>query len=121
MKFEELNDENFLLFAAAHFYDPRCSEVEDFYEDLHRIKYIKRLINRYYENGRISERLLLNHIIIFTNSFTVPATLRIFEYKIEKDFWPVLKPFLIYLKHIHEDDYPDIESEILVMEALERI
>jgi len=116
--FDVLNDENYLLFAAAHYYNPRCSEVEDFYEDLYRIKYIKRLINRYIESGKISERLLLNHIIIFSNSFTIPATLRIFEFKIDSDMWPILKPFLLYLKHIGPDDYSEIQSDPFVQKVL---
>lgn len=121
MKIEKLDDETYLLFAAGHYYNPRCSEVEDFYEDLHRIKYIKRLINRYLEAGKLSERLLLNHIIVFGNSFSIPATLKIFEFKIESEMWPVLKPFLVFLNFINESDYPEINSDPKVQDLLGKI
>lgn len=119
--FDQLDDENFLLFAAAHYYNPRCSDVEDFYEDLYRIKYIKRLINRYIETDKLSERLILNHIIIFFNSFNIKPSLRILEYKIDSKGWTILKPFLIKLNYISEGDYPHIESDKTVEDALRKI
>ena len=55
--FNEVNDENFMIFAARHYYNPRCIDIEEFYEDLNRFKYVKRLLNRYIETGKLSERL----------------------------------------------------------------
>jgi len=118
---EKLDDENFLFFAASKYYNPRCSEVEDFYEDLNRIKYIKRLINRYIETDRLSERLLLNHIIVFCDSFTIPGAIKMFEFKVDSQSWQVLKPFLIYLKYIEESAFPEIESDLKAVELLRKI
>ena len=81
-------------------------KFEEFYDDLKKIKYIKRLFNIYKNTGQLKERLLLNHFIIFFNVFPVEAGTRILFYKIEQHFWPMLKTFLIYL-----DRMPDkIES-----------
>jgi len=97
MKFDDLNDDTFLMYAMREYNNMQCTDIEEFYDDLKKIKYIKRLFNSYRNNGQLKERLILNHLIIFYNVFTVQAGTRILFYKIEKDFWPILKTFLIYL------------------------
>jgi len=103
MIFDDLNEKNFLLYAMKEYNNPQCTEVEEFNDDLKKIKYIKRLLNQYVSEGVLKERLLLNHIIIFYNVFPPAAATRILFYKIEERFWPILKPFLLYLKLIPED------------------
>jgi len=100
MKFEDLNEKNFLLYAMQHYDNPQCVEVEEFNDDLKRIKYIKRLFNQYAIEGVVKERLLLNHIIVFYNVFSVEAATRILFYKLEEEFWPMLKTFLFYLNFL---------------------
>ena len=97
MKFDDLNDDTFLMFAMREYNNMQCTDIEEFYDDLKKIKYIKRLFNSYRNSGQLKERLILNHLIIFYNVFTLQAGTRILFYKIEKDFWPMLKTFLIYL------------------------
>ena len=77
-------------------------DIEEFYDDLKKIKYIKRLFNIYKNNGQLKERLILNHLIVFYNVFNIQAGTRILFYKIEKDFWPMLKTFLIFLDRMPE-------------------
>ena len=103
MIFDDLNEKNFLLYAMKEYNNPQCTEVEEFNDDLKKIKYIKRLLNQYVSEGVLKERLLLNHIIIFYNVFPPAAATRILFFKIEEKFWPILKPFLFYLKLIPED------------------
>ena len=67
----DLTEENLFLFAAKHYYNPQFSDIEEFYEDLKRFKYIKRLVNRYLDNGDLTERLILNHLIVVFNSFGI--------------------------------------------------
>ncbi len=100
MNFDDLNEKNFLLYAMQHYDNPQCVEVEEFNDDLKRIKYIKRLFNQYATEGVLKERLLLNHIIVFYNVFSVEAATRILFYKLEDQFWPMLKTFLFYLKFL---------------------
>ena len=69
MIFDELTEENLFLYAAKHYYNPKFSDIEEFYEDLKRFKYIKRLVNRYLEHDELGERLILNHLIVIFNSF----------------------------------------------------
>ena len=100
MNFVDLNEKNFLLYAMQHYENPQCVEVEEFNDDLKKIKYIKRLFNQYAIEGVLKERLLLNHIIVFYNVFSVEAATRILFYKLEEDVWPMLKTFLFYLNFL---------------------
>jgi len=102
MIFDDLNDDNFLMFAMKEYNDIQCTDIEEFYDDLKKIKYIKRLFNIYKNNGQLKERLILNHLIVFYIVFSVQAGTRILFYKIEKDFWPMLKTFLIFLDRMPE-------------------
>ena len=108
MLFDDLNEKNFLLYAMKEYNNPQCTEVEEFNDDLKKIKYIKRLLNQYVSEGVLKERLLLNHIIIFYNVFPPAAATRILFFKIEERFWPILKPFLFYLKLMPEDKIESI-------------
>ena len=103
MIFDDLNEKNFLLYAMKEYNNPQCTEIEEFNDDLKKIKYIKRLLNQYVSEGVLKERLLLNHIIVFYNVFPPAAATRILFFKIEEKFWPILKPFLFYLKLMPED------------------
>ena len=113
MIFDDLNDDNFLMYAMREYNNMQCTDVEEFYDDLKKIKYIKRLFNVYKNNGLLKERLILNHFIIFYNVFTVQAGTRILFYKIEKDFWPMLKTFLIYLDRM-PDKIESIRGEVIL-------
>ena len=90
------------MFAMKEYNDIQCTDIEEFYDDLKKIKYIKRLFNIYTNTGQLKERLILNHLIVFYNVFSVQAGTRILFYKIEKDFWPILKTFLIFLDRMPE-------------------
>ena len=97
MKFEDLNEGNYLLYAMKEYNNIQCTDTEEFYDDLKKIKYIKRLFNTYRNEGQLKERLILNHLIVFYNVFPNQAGTRILFYKIEEIFWPILKTFLIFL------------------------
>ena len=119
MNFDDLNEKNFLLYAMQHYDNPQCVEVEEFNDDLRKIKYIKRLFNQYFLGGELKERLLLNHIIVFFNVFQTKAATRILFFKLDEKFWPVLKTFLFYLKFMPEDKIESINGkEILVTDIL---
>ena len=121
MIFNELTEENLFLYAAKHYYKPQFSDIEEFYEDLKRFKYIKRLVNRYLDHGELAERLILNHLIVAFNAFGAEAMLNILELKLDEKHWPVIKPFLIYLKYIRYDQYTGITMDQKVVEVLRKI
>ena len=102
MIFDDLNEKNFLLYAMKEYDNPQCVQVEEFYDDLKKVKYIKRLFNQYLNEGVLKERLLLNHIIVFYNVFPVRSATRMLFLKIEEKFWPILKTFLVYLSYMSD-------------------
>ena len=117
----KLTKDYLLVYAAQNYYNPKCIDTEDFLEDLKRFKYIKRLLNRYRDSGVLSERLILNHLIIIFNVFDIEAGLNILELKLEVEYWPVIKPFLIFLKTIKNDEYTNIDMDKNVVEKLREI
>tara|TARA_B100000900_G_C20231660_1_gene574106 strand:+ start:211 stop:579 length:369 start_codon:yes stop_codon:yes gene_type:complete len=119
--FNELTEENLFLYAAKHYYNPNFSDIEEFHEDLKRFKYIKRLANRYLDSDELAERLILNHLIIVFNVFGVEAGLNILELKLNEKHWPIIKPFLIFLKYITNDQYTGIEMDQEVVKKLREI
>ena len=112
MIFDDITDDNFLMFAMKEYNDIQCTDIEEFYDDLKKIKYIKRLFNIYKNTGQLKERLILNHLIVFYNVFPVQSGTRILFYKIEQDFWPMLKTFLIFLDRMPET-IDSIRGEII--------
>ena len=95
MKFDELNEDTFLMFAIKHYENPHCVTREDFDEDLKRFKYLKRLLKRYLRGGQFRTHLVINHLIILYNVFGDAATPLLF-YKLEKEYWSIIKTVLIY-------------------------
>ena len=120
MNFNELNKDNFLLFAIKYYENPKCSTREDFEEDLNRFKYVKRWLRKYHESGTMNSHLLLNHILIIFNCWQ-DAALPMFFYKLEPKYWEYLKSFLIYLDRLPQ--YPkthihDIPEDINILKLL---
>ncbi len=105
-----LREETFLKYAMRMYDNPHCKNVVEFEEDLNRIKYIKRLLNKYKEKNTLRGRLLLNHTIILNNVFGVVPTARILFYKLESSLHPALKTLLDYLLMLPES-IPEAELD----------
>lgn len=106
MKFDELNEDNYLFFAIKHYDNPQAVTKEDFFDDLKRFKYLKRLLKSYIKDGVLKTHLILNHMIVIYNVFGDGATPLLF-YKISSEYWSVLKSFMIYLNR-----YPEIPTDL---------
>ena len=117
MKFDELNDSNYLLFAIKNYDNPQAVTQDDFYDDLKRIKYIKRLLKRYRNTGELRTHLILNHIIILRNVFGDAATPMLFH-KIDAAYWSIIKSFLKYLNHL-PDELDDPYYDTYTLEELD--
>jgi hypothetical protein len=106
MRFEELNKDNYLIFAIKYYDNPQSVTKEDFDNDLKRFKYVKRLLNRYKNtknNDDLKVHLILNHLIVLFNVFN-DATVPLLFYNLEQSHWSIIKSFLIFLNRIPE--YP---------------
>jgi|TARA_B100001996_G_C18403142_1_gene493700 hypothetical protein len=97
--FENLNDDNFLIFAIKNYNNPGCEGMSDLEDDLKRFKYVKRLLNRYEKTGLPNERLVINHLIVLYNVFGPAATKMLF-YKLEEKYWINLKTYLVFLNRL---------------------
>jgi hypothetical protein len=117
----ELNDKNFNIYAARHYNNPNCLDVDDFYEDIDRFKYLKKLFNKYSNGKTLQERLILNHLIIIYNVFSIHAATQMCFYKLNEEHWPALKTFLLYLNYIHGDDYINIPTDLYITKKLQHL
>ena len=120
MIFNELTEENFLLFAIKNYENPQAVTKEDFDKDLNHFKYIKRLLKRYKNTGQLKTHLLLNHFIILYNIFGEAATPMLF-FKVEQDLWSSMKTFVMFLGKLPE--YPkthihDIQVDLTCLKEL---
>ena len=106
MRFDELNEDNYILFAIKNYDNPQAVTQDDFYEDLKRFKWIKRLLKKYKNGEPLNINLLINHFIILYNVFGEAATPLLF-YKMDRDYWKIIKTVLVYLGRFPE--YPKTE------------
>jgi hypothetical protein len=103
MRFDELNEDNFVLFAIKHYENPQAVTEDDFYDDIKRFKWIKRLLKKYKLNGEMNIHLLINHFLILYNIFGDAATPLLF-FKIDQEYWSFVKTLMVYLGRF--PDYP---------------
>ena len=123
MIFNELNEDNFLLFAIKHYENPQAVTKEDFDRDLNHFKYIKRLLKRYKNSGQLKTHLLLNHFIILYNIFGEATTPMLF-FKIERELWSAMKSFIVFLGRFPEyphSDIHDIQVDMFCLTELYKI
>jgi len=118
---EDLLEENLVRFAIKQYYTPLGIDFDEFYTDLKRFQYVKRLLNRYCDYGKLGERLVLNHLIVIFNVFGYYGGLKILGLKLDERHWPVIKPFLVFLNAIRKNQYTDIESNPEVEKKLRKI
>ena len=119
--YEKITPQNVVMYAIKNYDNPQCEGEKEFEDDLKRFKYIKRLLSRYYDTGILKERLLLNHLIVLNNVFSVPAATTLLLYKIQPTHGPALKSFLIYLNNISDDELTNIEHDNNVLRVLGKI
>ena len=123
MKFDELNEDNYLLFAIKFYDNPQAVTMEDFESDLKRIRYVKRLLKRYKNTGELKTHLILNHLTILFNVFNDAAVPLLF-YNLDMELWSSIKSFLLFLNRFPE--YPitqihDIKEDEECLKQLQAI
>ena len=119
--FEKLTKDNVMMYAVKHYHNQSCDGINEFYDDMKRFKYIKRLFRKYNDTDVLKERLLLNHIIILNNLFGAEAASTLLFFKIEPEYWPALKAFLKFLNLMPERDLKFIEVDTVVEKILAKI
>jgi hypothetical protein len=120
MIFNELNEDNFLLFAIKNYENPQAVTKDDFQKDLNHFKYIKRLLKRYKKTGDLKTHLLINHFIVLYNIFGEATTPMLF-FKIEKELWSQIKTFIVFLNRLPEFPKTYIHSIKVDLNCLEQL
>jgi hypothetical protein len=113
---KRLCDEDFLVLALEHYENPQCESLEEFYEDLDRIKYLKRLLNRTEGDMDQAVRLALNHIIVVTNVFGSVMGSRILFFRMEERHHGQLKAYLHYLNLLPRS-IPEVDLDAIAVDA----
>jgi len=101
MSFDDLNNDNVLMFAVKAYDSPNCV-MSEYKDDMKRFNYLKRLFKRYRKVNELRERLVLNHIVVLCNVFGPEAATRLLFYKMARDDYPALKTYLLFLSVMPE-------------------
>ena len=109
--FKEITKDNWLLYAQHHYDNPTLQKEQEFYDDIKRFKYLKRLFRKYKATKNIKIRLVLNHVIVLANVFGVEAACVLLLFKVERIYWPYLKSVLVYLDYLYPHELNDIKTD----------
>lgn len=96
MTFDDLTNENILLYAVKAYDKPNCI-MSEFKDDMKRFNYLKRLFRRYRKEGELREQLVINHLIVLSNVFGPEVASRLLFFKMAKEDYSVLKTYLLFL------------------------
>ena len=113
MNFSVLTNDNYMLFAMKHYDNPQSVTYDDFQEDMMRFKYLKRLFGRYVKSGVLRNHLILNHLIVLVNVFG-EAAIPLLIFKIEMEYWSIMKSYLLYLNRLDPEGGNGILDEIVI-------
>ena len=119
--FRKITRDNIILYAVKHYDNPQCEGEKEFYDDMKRFKYVKRLLRKYIDTKILNEMLLFNHILILRNLFGPEACVTLLLFKIPQEYWSTLKSFLLYLNMIREDELFDIRHNEHVLITLRKL
>ena len=118
--FKEITKDNWLLFAQHHYDNPTLQKEQEFYDDIKRFKYLKRLFRKYKATKNIKIRLVLNHVIVLANVFGVEAACILLLYKVEKIYWSYLKSVLVYLDYLYPHELNDVKTDKKIDDILKK-
>ena len=119
--FEKITRENWLFYAIKNYESPSLDSQTEFNEDIKRFKYLKRLFRKWKTTGELKTRLIINHIIVLQNVFGVDACCTLLLFKIEKEFWSVLKTFLVYLKYVQDEELKSVKINKTILKSIQEL
>jgi hypothetical protein len=119
--FKEITKDNWLLFAQQNYDNPTLETEIEFYDDIKRFKYLKRLFRKYDITGEIKIRLILNHLVVLQNVFGAEVAITLLLYKIDNKYWSVLKTCLNYLEYLYPHELDSIETDKNIEEMLKEL
>ena len=119
--FKEITKDNWLLFAQQNYDNPTLEKDEEFFDDIKRFKYLKRLFRKYEITGEIKIRLILNHLIVLQNVFGAEVAVTLLLFKVDNKYWSVLKTCLDYLEYLYPHELKEVETDNNIKELLNNL
>ena len=119
--FKEITKDTWLLYAQQNYDNPTFAKEQEFLDDLKRFKYLKRLFRRYTLTGEIKVRLIVNHIVVLQNVFGVEAACILLLFKVDNQYWSLLKTFLDYLGYLYPHELNDVKVDENIKKLLEEL
>ena len=119
--FDKITKKNWLFYAIKNYNVPNLDSEQEFYEDVKRFKYLKRLFRKYKTTGELKTRLVLNHIIVLNNVFGADACSTLLLFKLETSLWKYVKPFMELLNILPDGELKDIKNDEKVESILRNI
>ena len=119
--FKEITKDTWLLYAQQNYDNPTFTKEQEFLDDLKRFKYLKRLFRRYTLTGEIKVRLIVNHIVVLQNVFGVEAACVLLLYKIDEQYWPILKTVLEHLDYLYPHELNDVQVDENIKKLLKEM
>ena len=119
--FKEITKDNWLLFAQQNYDNPTLQKEQEFYDDIKRFKYLKRLFRKYRVTKKIKVRLAVNHVIVLSNVFGVEAAVTLLLFKIDRIYWPYLKSILNYLEYLYPHELTFVKTDYKIKKLLEEL
>ena len=116
--FKEIRPDNVVMYAMKHYNNPQGDSEKEFLDDMKRFKYIKRLLRKYQDSKELRERLIINHMIVLNNVFGPEASSTLLLYKIERELWTYLKPFMEVVNILPEGELQEIDNDEYIKEKL---
>jgi len=109
------------LFAQQNYDNPTLEKEEEFYDDIKRFKYLKRLFRKYEITREIKIRLVLNHLVVLQNVFGAEVAITLLLYKVDNKYWSILKTCLNYLEYLYPHELNDVETDKNIEEMLKEL
>ena len=119
--FDEITKQNWLLYASHNYDNPTLERQQEFDDDIKRFKYLKRLFRKYETLGEIKIRLILNHIILLNNVFGAEACMTLLLFKIDKQYWQILKSVCGYLGYLYPHELKEVEEDQTITQMLKEL
>lgn len=116
----KLNHETYRLYAAKHYTNTNCEDIKEFSEDLARAQLAKKLLKRWKDGHNINVRLLLNHIIMFTNVFEITAAKDMLMF-VAAEHASAMKTLLLYLNFLADGEYKKVKYDLTMVKELKNL
>ena len=119
--FKQITEDNWLLYAQKHYDNPTLDTEKEFWDDIKRFKYLKRLFRKYELTGNLKIRLVINHIVVLQNVFGTDACITLLLYKNEQRYWPILKSVFTYLNYLYPKELIVLTEDEYIKRELEKL